>query len=89
MPSADESGGNLVEYPGAQAAQTGQLHLALGLTQPAPGLHCLLPCHDGKAYQVDLYGAYLIMERFLPQWTSLLKLLTQGYCNFFANLSTV
>lgn len=32
MPSADESGGNLVEYPGAQAAQTGQLHLALGLT---------------------------------------------------------
>jgi hypothetical protein len=51
-----ESSGNLVEYSGAQAAQTWQLHLAGRFARPNSGLHWLLQPHDGQTDQVDVHG---------------------------------
>jgi hypothetical protein len=50
-----ESGRNLVEYSGAQTAETGQFHWAYRCARPNSGLHCLLQSEHGQTYQVDVH----------------------------------
>src|SRR5260221_14078537 len=42
---------------------------AFRLARPHPGVHRLLQSYDGQTHQVDVHGADLIMEPFLPQCT--------------------
>jgi len=55
-----ESGGDLAEYFGAQAAQARQFYRAFGPTRPDSGFHCVLQSNHGKTHQMDVYGAQLM-----------------------------